>query len=310
MMDKRWTIQSLKEEALKYGTRSEFAKHSMGAYLSSKRKGVYLDITSHMPTKVDQAGEKNSNAKWTFEKLFKEALKYTTRQEFCNNNQAAYLASSRRKDHDLICAHMPIRKNTDRENNHRFKWTFEKLQAEALKYSSRGEFQLKNESAYNISIRKGVADQITSHMNYDTGTSYSEKTILDYIKQFYPKTQKIRDSRVKIENRPHVKGFEIDIYVPELRKGIEFDGTYYHSFQYMRRSNSKKKWSDEDIKNYHQIKDDYFASKGVQILHIKEEDWKSHREFCNLKIKEFLNIVDIVDKNSPNLIVGAPKEQL
>ena len=41
----------------------------------------------------------------------------------------------------------------------------------------------------------------------------------------------------------------------------------------MRNDKGKKLWSDEDIRNYHEIKDAWFATKGIKILHIKEEEW-------------------------------------
>jgi len=72
-------------------------------------------------------------------------------------------------------------------------------------------------------------------------------------------------------------------------RGIEFDGTYYHSFEFMRKTTHKKSWPDEDIHNYHEIKDAWFASKGIQILHIKEEDWKLDKDQCIKKCLQFLD---------------------
>ncbi len=96
--------------------------------------------------------------------------------------------------------------------------------------------------------------------------------------------------KVKIPNKSYIKGFEIDIFVPELNKGIEFDGKYHHSFEYMRVDPKRAKWSDNDIHNYHEIKDAWFASKGIQILHIKEEDWNKNKELCVKRCLKFLNI--------------------
>jgi hypothetical protein len=44
----------------------------------------------------------------------------------------------------------------------------------------------------------------------------------------------------------------------------------------------------QDVENYHQIKDKYFESKGIQILHIREEDWIKDPEQSLLKVWEFL----------------------
>jgi hypothetical protein len=38
------------------------------------------------------------------------------------------------------------------------------------------------------------------------------------------------DNKVKIKGKPYIHGFDIDIFIPELNIGIEFDGGYYHTF--------------------------------------------------------------------------------
>jgi uncharacterized protein (DUF488 family) len=58
----------------------------------------------------------------------------------------------------------------------------------------------------------------------------------------------------------------------------------------MRKNKSKKFWSDDDIRNYHEIKDDWFASKGIKILHIKEEDWIADKEICIQRCLKFLGV--------------------
>lgn len=103
----------------------------------------------------------------------------------------------------------------------------------------------------------------------------------------YPKIVKLKDYKVKIEGKPHIKRFEIDIFVPELNKGIEFDGIYWHSIAGLKRS--RKHWPLEDLENYHQIKDTYFLGKGIKILHIKEQDWLKNKEECVKKCFQFLD---------------------
>jgi hypothetical protein len=51
-----------------------------------------------------------------------------------------------------------------KENFHRSYWTLETLQAEAIKYSSRTEFQKKSGSAYNAAGRLKLRDAICGHM--------------------------------------------------------------------------------------------------------------------------------------------------
>lgn len=71
-------------------------------------------------------------------------------------------------------------------------------------------------------------------------------------------------------------GKEIDIYNPDLKIGVEFNGTYYHSSRVI---------AD---KNYHFNKSKLAEEKGIRLIHIYEYEWcdPDKRE----KIKSFFNI--------------------
>jgi hypothetical protein len=100
--------------------------------------------------------------------------------------------------------------------------------------------------------------------------------LLNTITNVFPFASKYYDSKVDIKDKPYIKGFEIDIFIKDMKLGIEFDGDYWHSFDGL--SKSRKNWPENDIRNYHQIKDDYFLSKGIRLLHIKESDWYANKD--------------------------------
>jgi hypothetical protein len=270
----KWTFEKLQAEALKYKTRKEFAKNSLAAYNTVKKRKISHKICSHM---------EYDHYPWTNKELAQEALKYNTRSEFQKNSYGAYHTAQNRKILDKICSHM--------EDILHY-WTFEELAQEALKYNTRSEFQKNSRSAYQAARKRKILDKICSHMKTLGGTSKPEIELCNIIKSVYPKTHalKIRSKRTEslFKDKPYIKGFDIDIYIPELRKGIEFDGDYHHSFDFMRKDPKKAKWPDEDIRNYHQIKDDYFLSKGIKILHIKGKDWKKDKQACIDKCLVFL----------------------
>lgn len=116
--------------------------------------------------------------------------------------------------------------------------------------------------------------------------SLPETVLFDSIKEKYPSTKRLRECNVKIKDKPHIKGFEIDIFIPHLNKGIEFDGKYWHSYKGLRRSRGH--WPDEDVLNYHEIKDKYYLSKGIKILHVREIDWIIDSKSCIDKCLLFL----------------------
>lgn len=270
----KWTIESLKIEANKYTYRVDFQKGSARAYDFAHDKGLLDQICGHM---VPSRSKPN-----TFENLRKSALKYKSRGDFKKGDEAMYQCAWKRGILNQICGHMKPRSNEP--------YTFEELHHEALKYKRRGDFFEGSSSAYSAAHRKGILNDICTHMKASGGTSGPERELFSIIESVCPTATKMRDMKVSIYNKPFIKGFDIDIYVPEVKKGVEFDGTYHHSFKYMRSDKGKTKWSDEDILNYHKLKDDWFATKGIDIIHIKEEEWKKDRESCIQRCLNFLGV--------------------
>jgi hypothetical protein len=97
--------------------------------------------------------------------------------------------------------------------------------------------------------------------------SIKEKELYLYLKNIYDGEliQSYRD------------GLEIDIYLPELKIGFEFNGLYWHS-------ELKKP------KDYHLNKTKYFKERGIRIIHIWEDDWTFKRDIIKSQIKSWLCI--------------------
>jgi hypothetical protein len=269
----KWTYEKIRVEALKYNSRSEFKRKNRYVYALACKMGILDKICSHMKT----IRSKNWN---NLENLKKEALKYNNKIDFIKNSPEAYKAAWRRGVLDEICSHM----NTLWEK----KWgDKEKIKLEALKYSRRSDFKKNSSGAYHAAKVLGILDEVCFHMKKSSNSSKPEYYLLNDIKLIFPKACKLKDRKVKIIDKSYIEHLEIDIYIPELRKGIEFDGKYWHSDKGLKRGHPT--WPDEDIRNYHEIKDAYFLSKGIEILHIKEEDWLENKEICIQKCLDFLN---------------------
>lgn len=88
--------------------------------------------------------------------------------------------------------------------------------------------------------------------------SKKEKELLSFVKEYYPSAG----------SRKHTidgKVYEVDIMIPELSLGIEFNGCWFHS-------------SFNIDKNYHQNKTNSFARNNIQLIHIWENDWETKRD--------------------------------
>ena len=98
------------------------------------------------------------------------------------------------------------------------------------------------------------------------GTSFSEVTIYYYIKQCFPNAI----------NRYDYHGYEVDIFIPEIQTGIEYDGVWYHKDKY-----------ESDVK-----KSKALSELGITIIHIREEGLEpipnGHNIFRNSQAAEGL----------------------
>jgi len=99
--------------------------------------------------------------------------------------------------------------------------------------------------------------------------SYMEKEILDDIKLIYGGTI--------IENdRIILNGKEVDIYIPDKKIAIEFNGLYWHS-----------ELQGKD-KNYHLNKTKKCEEHGIQLIHIFEDEWINKQEIVKQRLKHIL----------------------
>lgn len=284
---KYWTKELVAKEALKYKCRSDFRVNMSGAYKAAKRFGIFDEVCKHMPVDA-KIGNPSSTYFWTPSKIVKEAKKYTSKGIFAKANGSAYHAAKRHGILEEVCSHMPKHVDQSGDKNSRFRWTIKKLKKEALKYKTVGDFQKYSKGAYLSAFRQNLLPEITKDMTRSIKESKAEVFLFNEIKKRYPKTQKfVVRKKDLIPDKPYIHGFDIDIYVPELRKGIEFDGNYFHSIEGLRRS--RPHWPEEGLADYHDIKDGYFASKGIKILHIREKDWLKDSQSCIDKCLEFLS---------------------
>jgi hypothetical protein len=97
--------------------------------------------------------------------------------------------------------------------------------------------------------------------------SIKEKEVFKFIVECYKGTvlQSYRDA------------LEIDIYIPDLKLGFEFNGLYWHS----------------DIfkdKNYHLDKLNYFKEKEIRVFNIWEDDWIYKQNILKSQIRNLLGL--------------------
>lgn len=127
----------------------------------------------------------------------------------------------------------------------------------------KSKFEIKSDNYYKRF--EGNLPLCTLCYPIDFHKSITENEIYNYIKSIY-KGNIIASYR---------DGLEIDILLPDLNIGFEFNGLYWHSGQYKH-------------KDYHIQKTIYFENKGIRIIHIWEDDWKNKQEILKSQIKNWI----------------------
>jgi len=106
----------------------------------------------------------------------------------------------------------------------------------------------------------------------DMCRSKYEDYIVEYIGSIY-NGKIIKNDRTLIKNPKTGKYLEIDIWIPDLRKAIEFNGDYWHNNQYV-------KYKDG-------IKYEWCKNNNVDLLVVMYSKWLKNNDF-NL-IRRFIN---------------------
>ena len=167
----------------------------------------------------------------------------------------------------------------------------EKLKEIAAKYNTRGEFQLKDPSAYSVSRQTGLLDAICKHMSV---VSYSIPQII---------LRTIMDGQLKsismYNTRQVITPYEIDVYYPKFKLAFEYNGKGWHHT------------------------DDVIERDSIKLVKLKEmgiipviiiENSRNYEDDIKKQLVENLNIINsITNKNITkedilNFDIGNPYE--
>jgi G:T-mismatch repair DNA endonuclease (very short patch repair protein) len=85
--------------------------------------------------------------------------------------------------------------------------------------------------------------------------------------------------KFKPNDRTILDGKELDIYIPDHKLAIELDGLYWHSELFTN-------------KNYHLEKTKKCESKGIQLIHIFEDEWVYKQDIVKSRLKNLLGLTE------------------
>ena len=102
--------------------------------------------------------------------------------------------------------------------------------------------------------------------------SRGEKEVVKYVKSLGIKVKE--NDRTILLNTKTDCMLELDMYMPELNKAIEYNGDYWHSKNHKKTTDTLKKRLCKKL--------------AIKLLTIKESEWKSNSLLCKKIIKKFL----------------------
>ena len=168
-----------------------------------------------------------------------------------------------------------------------------------IEFVKTSQYKMLCPSGHEFEIHKTMLNDRTRNQNTIcticnpiSHGSDAQKQLYDYISVFY-------QGEIRFNSRYSQK-YEIDIFLPEMNIGFEFNGLWWHSSKYKSRK-------------YHQDKLDYFESRGIRIFYIWEDDWIFKRDYVLSSVREvfscdiLLSDFSIVELNeySIGIIIGS-----
>ena len=112
------------------------------------------------------------------------------------------------------------------------------------------------------------------------GYSKSEKEIVEFIKTFYDK-KIIENNRNIILNEYSNNYLELDIYLPDIKLAIEFNGRYWHNDESI-----SKRVGFNTAEEYHSYKSSKCKEQNIFLLHIDEHEWLDNKNNVLNNIKD------------------------
>jgi len=167
--------------------------------------------------------------------------------------------------------HPSIRKKQEQTTQERFgrpSWKQQHLSLdsiELLRDKSRIEKQLETMSATELADLTGVSHShifaiLRKHKIDIKRLSSFQEEMINFIKSVYI-------GKIEIDNNTILNGKHIDIFIPDLKIGIECNGVYWHS-----EVNGRKD------RQYHLNKTLLAEKKGIKLFHVQENEWRLKKE--------------------------------
>lgn len=139
----------------------------------------------------------------------------------------------------------------------------------------------ENSFKFDVSVKQ-IEKIITSHPKYRPRKSAGQQQLFEFIKENFKNLEVVEEYSFDESNR------RIDVYIPSLKVGIEFNGDYWHSDTVISHNYNLT------AREFHEKRVKDAKRQGIRLLYVWENDWNNNYEEVE---KSILNL----DWNSPIL---------
>jgi hypothetical protein len=130
------------------------------------------------------------------------------------------------------------------------------------------EFDIRLGTGFYRLFRYGI-DWCTECNPAEPSRSMGEQTLYDYVKEL------VGEENIRHSDRETIHRTELDIYIPDKKVAIEFDGLYWHC---------ELKVNDR----YHINKTEKCEDAGIRLVHVFEDEWDFKKDIVKSRISGIL----------------------
>ena len=156
---------------------------------------------------------------------------------------------------------------------------------------------------YSKAIYKRASGEGCPACAHALRTSFPEQCFFYYIKKIYPDA--INSYRDIFDN-----GMELDIYIPSIRTGIEYDGVFWHDKDALSREEKKYKICKENQIRLFRIKEESFGGFNDNADRIWYIPKKHDDQLLDFYITDFLKQLTFWSANLPDIDVARDRPEI
>ncbi len=136
---------------------------------------------------------------------------------------------------------------------------------------------------WEASVNSRVSGRGCRECSREKGTSFPEQAIYYYMNLL-----------VKAENRYDYKGCEIDVFLPDLKTGIEYDGIAFHnSERSQKRDNEKSAFLKAEGIRLIRVKEDHYTAVKNDIIYCV---YSTSYDYLSVVIQQLMSLLGIEDE--------------